>query len=460
MNASSDSNSTERSPMLGAAHLDASEYDTASTHNLDLVKRRQHHLGGGILFYHDPVHIVRGEGIWLYDQEGRRYLDCYNNVASVGHCNPRVVKALTEQAQTLNTHTRYLHETVINYAEQLTATMPDELEICMLVCTGTEANELAMRIARAVTGNRGAIVMENSYHGNSTLIAEMSTVSCPPERRPDHVVAVEPPNTYRGPYRANDPQAGAKYADLVSEAITTLEANGQNTAAFMCDGIFDSQGSLEAPADYFQQVYQRVRAAGGLCIADEVQPGFARTGTLWGFEQYGVVPDIVTLGKPMGNGHPVAAVVTTRAIAEAFAKSDWYFNTFGGNPVSAAVASAVLGIIQDEKLVAHVAETGAYLRRGLEDLASRHPIIGNVRGKGLYQAIELVSDRETLEPAAAQARLLPDAMKEEGILIGLSGRYGNVLKIRPPLVFDRTNADQLLETLDRVLARIGSNGSE
>ena len=460
MNKNSEARNAERPPILGAAHLDQSEYDAEHTHNLDLIKRRQAHLGGSILFYHDPVHIVRGEGIWLYDEDGRRYLDCYNNVASVGHCNPRVVAALTRQAQTLNTHTRYLHETVIDYAEQLTATMPGDLEVCMLVCTGTEANELAMRIARAVTGHNGAIVMENSYHGNSTLIAEMSTVGCPPERRPNHVVAVEPPNTYRGPYRAEDPAAGEKYAALVDDAIATLAINGQNTAAFMCDGIFDSQGSLEAPADYFQQVYARVRAVGGLCIADEVQPGFARTGTLWGFEQYGVVPDIVTLGKPMGNGHPVAAVVTTRAIAEAFAKSDWYFNTFGGNPVSAAVAKAVLDTIQEENLVTHVAETGAYLRSGLQDLASRHAIIGNVRGKGLYQAIELVEDHETLQPAAAQARLLPDAMKEEGILIGLSGRYGNVLKIRPPLIFDRANADQLLQTLDRVLAGIGGNGSE
>ena len=235
----------------------------------------------------------------------------------------------------------------------------------------------------------------------------MSTLGYAPEKRPDHVVAVEPPNTYRGPYREDDPQAGARYADLVDDAIAALAANGQKTAAFMCDAIFDSQGVLEAPADYFQQVYAKIRAAGGVCIADEVQAGFARTGTMWGFEQYGVVPDIVTMGKPMGNGHPVAAVVTTRAIAEAFANSEFYFNTFGGNPVSAAVASSVLDYIQQQDLVEKVAKTGAYLRQRLEELAGRHPIIGNVHGKGLFQAIELVDDHQTREPAAAQTRLLP-----------------------------------------------------
>lgn len=459
MNQEADNNTGNRPPILAGAHLDAAEFDEATTENLDLIKRRQQALGGSILFYHDPVHLVRGEGVWLFDQNGRRYLDCYNNVASVGHCNPQVVKALTEQAQTLNTHTRYLHEKVVQCAEQLLATLPEELDVCMFVCTGTEANELAMRLARAVTGNRGAIVMENSYHGNSTLIAEMSTVGYSPEQRPEHVVAVEPPNTYRGPYPEDDPQAGARYADLVDDAIATLEARGQNTAAFMCDAIFDSQGVLEAPADYLQRVYAKVRAAGGVCIADEVQAGFARTGTMWGFEQYGVVPDIVTMGKPMGNGHPVAAVVTTRAIAEAFASSDFYFNTFGGNPVSAAVASSVLDYIEQQNLVQHVAQTGAYLRQRLEELAGKHPIVGNVHGKGLFQAIELVTDRQTREPAAAVTRLLPDAMKAEGVLIGLSGRYGNVLKIRPPLVFDRDNVDQLVNTLDRVLGDISTEKS-
>lgn len=459
--ASSQTQTFERPPILGAAHTAVSEYDTETTKNLELIQRRQKHLGGSILFYHDPVKLVRGEGVWLYDDEGKQYLDCYNNVPVVGHCNPHVVNALTDQARQLNTHTRYLHENVVNYAEQLAATMPGDLDVCMFVCSGTEANELAMRIARAVTGHNGAIVMEGSYHGNSTLIAEMSTIGVPEDQRPDHVVTVEPPNTYRGPFvkkaegsqgnGGGDENLGEQYAALVDEAIATLDARGQKTAAFMCDGIFDSHGVIEAPQDYFQHVYQKVRAAGGLCIADEVQPGFARTGKMWGFENFDVTPDIVTLGKPMGNGHPIAGVVTTREIAEKFQQSSFYFNTFGGNPVSTAVGKAVLDVIADENIVDNVVTVGAYLRQQLEALAQRHTLIGNVRGQGLFQAIELVRDHTTREPAAEEARQLPDALKQEGILVGLSGRYGNVLKIRPPLVFSKENVDQLIAALDKVL---------
>ena len=446
--------SSERPPQLGASHLDVSEYDPTTTKYIDLIERRQQHLSGSILFYHDPVHLVRGEGVWLFDEDDGRYLDCYNNVASVGHCHPRVVKALTKQASLLNTHTRYLHRNVLDYAEQLTDTMPDGLDVCIFVCTGTEANELAMRIARSVSGHNGAIVMEASYHGNSTLIAEMSTLAYPADERPAHVVAVEPPNTFRGPYRHGESNLGEKYAALVSDAIGELERRGQKTAAFVCDAIFDSQGALEAPADYFKYVYKAVRAAGGVCIADEVQAGLARTGRMWGFEHYDVVPDIVTVGKPMGDGHPVAAVITSREFAETFWKRSIYFNTFGGNPVSAAVGKAVLDVIQDEDIVAHVYETGSFLRGRLDELAGRHAIIGDVRGKGLFQTIELVHDKDSLEPAADIASLLPDAMKEQGILIGLSGRYGNVLKIRPPLIFGQDNVDQLIESLEYVLTQV------
>lgn len=444
----------KRPPQLGASHIDASEYDERSTTNIELIRRRHRFLGGSILFYHNPVQIVRGEGVWLFDDQGRRYLDCYNNVASVGHCHPHVVKALTKQANLLNTHTRYLHPTVVDYAERLTSTMPDPLDVCIFVCTGTEANELAMRIARCVSGNKGAIVMEASYHGNSTLMSEISTLGSPANERSPHVVAVEPPNTYRGPFLENEPNLGEKYAALVSDAIAVLDQRGQKTAAFMCDAIFDTQGALEAPHDYFKGVYKAVRAAGGVCIADEVQAGLARTGKMWGFEHYDVVPDIVTLGKPMGDGHPVAAVVTSREFVEKFWQSSFYFNTFGGNPVSAAVGNAFLDVIQEEDIVNHVRDTGSYLRKRLEDLADRHELIGNIRGRGLFQAIELVHVKQSKNPAVELASALPDAMKEEGILIGLTGRYGNVLKIRPPLVFNIENADQLVETLDRVLSRV------
>lgn len=446
----SNSKRTKRPPLLAASHVDQSEYD-ARTKNLDLIQRRQQHLGASILFYHDPVHLVRGEGAWLYDQDGTRYLDCYNNVASIGHCHPKVVGALCDQAKRLNTHTRYLHENVVDYAEALAKTMPGDLEICMFVCTGTEANELAMRIARAVTGHNGAIVMENSYHGNSTLIGELSTATYPPDSRPDHVVAVEPPNVYRGPYLQGENDMGRRYAELVDDGIQELERRDQGVAAFMCDTIFDTQGTLEAPRDYFTHVYKKVRNAGGLCIADEVQAGLARTGKMWGFEHYDVVPDIVTVGKPMGDGHPLAAVITTKKIAEAFAQSSFYFNTFGGNPVSAAVGMAVLDVVRQERIVERVETVGAYLRSGLEDLAKRHPIIGNVRGLGLFQGIELVADRESKVPAADVARDLPDKMRQEGVLIGLTGRFGNVMKVRPPLVFSEEQVDVLLNAFDNAL---------
>ena len=444
----------DRPAGLGVAHADLADYEGTDAVNMDLIKRRAAHFGGSLLFYHDPVHIVRGEGVWLYDQHGKAYLDCYNNVCSVGHCNPRVVQAITKQAGELNTHTRYLHEAIIEYAEKLAGTFPGDLDMCLFVCTGTEANELAMLIARAVTGKRGAIVMDHSYHGNSTLIGEMSTSTYSRKKRPDHIAAVEPPNLYRGTYGSDEPDVGAKYAALVDDGIQRFEQNGQGLAAFMCDGIFDSQGGLEAPGDYFEHVYAKVRAAGGLCIADEVQPGFGRTGRMWGFEQYGVLPDIVSLGKPMGNGHPVAGVVTTPAIMQKFAEKSFYFNTFGGNPVSAAAGKAVLEEIEEKSLVSHVAAVGAHLRAGLEELATRHEIIGNVHGMGLYQALELVKDRETREAAREECQKIPDALKEEGILLGLTGPRGNVLKIRPPLVFDKSNADQLIGSLDKVLGSL------
>lgn len=444
-------------PGLGA-FMRTDHADTAGdSPNHDLILRRQEHLGASTLFYRDPVHIVQGIGCTLYDDQGQEYLDCYNNVASVGHCHPKVVEALHRQASTLNTHTRYLHENVVNYAEHLASTLPGDLDVCMFACSGTEANELAMRIARAVSGKHGAVVMENSYHGNSNLINDLSSATYPKEKQPGYVATVEPPNVYRGSFRADDAGAGASYAAQMDEAIEQLNEAGHGVAAFICDSIFDSQGSLEAPKDYFQLCYEKVRAAGGLCIADEVQSGFARTGEhMWGFENYDVVPDIVTMGKPMGGGHPIAAVVTTRAIAEKFAESSFYFNTFGGNPVSSAVGEAVLKVIEDEDLLGNAKEVGAYLRGKLEELAQKYPLIGNVRGKGLFLGIELVKDRATLEPATIEALSIAEKMKDEGILIGATGRFGNVIKVRPPLVFSRDNADFLVEKLDKLLAEINA----
>ncbi|HLF30943.1 MAG TPA: aminotransferase class III-fold pyridoxal phosphate-dependent enzyme [Xanthomonadales bacterium] len=424
----------------------------SASRDAELLRRRESALGPAYrLFYDKPVHLVRGQGVWLFDADGKRYLDCYNNVASVGHCHPHVVKALSEQAATLNTHTRYLHENVVRYAERLGATLPGDLQVCMFVCTGTEANDLAFRIARTVTGNDGAIVMEDAYHGNSMVVTELSTAEYPAAERPDYLVAVAAPDTFRGPFRQGDPGVSGKYAGLVDGAIAELARRGRKPAMFLCDGIFDSNGVLTAPGGYLREVYGKVRAAGGLCIADEVQSGLCRLGDhLWGFEDSGVVPDIVTMGKPIGDGHPLAAVVTTTAIAQAFSRKFHYFNTFGGNPVSTAVGLAVLDVIERENILQNVHDVGAYLAKGLRALAAQWPLVGDVRGKGLFYGLELVRDRATLEPAAEEAGHISDRLRGLGVLAGVSGPLHNVIKIRPPLVFEREHADLLLSGLDAV----------
>ncbi len=427
------------------------QYDTDKVDNADLIERRNKYFAGSFLFFHNPVHLVRGQGVWLYDNQGRKYLDAYNNIPNVGHCHPRVVDAICAQARLLNTHTRYLHENVINLAERIAGTTPEGLDVSLFACSGTEACELSLRLARHVTGNSGIIVMENSYHGNSKLVGEMSTITYTPDARPPWVATVEPPNTYQGPFREGDRDLARKYADLVDDAISQLQASGHGVAAFVCDAIFDSQGTLEAPKDYFKLVYEKVREAGGLCIADEVQAGFGRTGKYWGFEHYDVVPDILFAGKPMGNGHPTSLVTTRRDVADKWAENDAYFNTFGGNPVSAAAADTMMAVMEDENLVENCVAVGSYLRERLEVLADKHMLIGNVRGRGLFQGIELVKDRESREPAPEVAANIPDRMKDKGVLIGLTGRYGNVLKCRFPLVASQENVETLISALDTVI---------
>ena len=425
-----------------------------------LLQRRQRALGPAYsLFYERPVHLVRGDGAWLYDPEGRRYLDCYNNVASVGHCHPRVVEALSRQAATLNTHTRYLHEGVVTYAERLAATLPAPLSVCMFVCTGTEANDLALRIARAVTGNHGVIVTEDAYHGNSTAVFEMSTEEDPAAERPDYLQAVEAPCTYRGRFRDRAAQgteaAGPRYAALVGDAVEALGACGHRPALFITDNAFSSNGVLTAPPGYLREAYRIVRAAGGLAVADEVQSGLCRLGDhYWGFQDSDVVPDIVTMGKPLGDGHPLAAVVTTPEIAAAFARRYGYFNTFGGNPVSAAVGLAVLDVIEDEGILQGVHDTGSFLRQGLEDLAEHYEQLGDVRGKGLFYGVEVVRERASREPDAVAARHIREHLRENAVLLGTSGPHDNVLKIRPPLVFGREHAALLLERLKAAVESI------
>jgi 4-aminobutyrate aminotransferase-like enzyme len=428
-----------------------------------LLRRRTEALAPSYqLFYDEPVHLVRGEGVWVFDAEGNRYLDCYNNVPSVGHAHHRVVKALCDQASLINTHTRYLHGNVIELAERLGASLPGDLSTCFFVCTGTEANDLAVQIARVVTGNEGVMVTERSYHGNSELVGKLSTDSYPESERPDWLAVVEPPNTYRGPFREPEPDLGAQYARLVDRGLDQLEQRGHGIAAFLVDTSWDSNGVLVAPGDYVTASGEHVRARGGLVIADEVQAGYCRLGRhFWGHTMYDVVPDIVTIGKPMGAGHPVAAVVTTPAIAAEFAKRRNYFNTFGGNPVSAAVALAVLDVIDDEALLANAGTTGALLGDGLRSLAERHPIIGHVQGSGLFWGLDLVADRGTREPIAyADAKRIATALRHRGVLAGVTGRYTNVLKIRPPLVFRHEHADVLLNTLDEVLGGYRLQGGD
>ena len=421
-----------------------------------LRERRGRALGPSYrLFYDRPVHLVRGEGTWLYDADGRRYLDCYNNVASVGHCHPHVVGALARQAATLNTHTRYLHDNVVRYAERLAATMPADLRVCYFVCTGTEANDLAIRIARVVSGHEGVIVSDDSYHGNSNVVGAASTCMYPKSEQPEWLATVPPPNGYRGEYRYGTPDLGPKYAAHIDTAIAKLQQRKQGAAAWLCDIIFDSNGTILSPPGYLEYTVKAIRAAGGLFIADEVQSGFYRTGDqMWAFSYSGVVPDIVALGKPIGDGHPIGAVITTPAIAAKFAAKFSYFNTFGGNPVSAAVGMAVLDVLEREGIQRNVIAAGKVLETGLAKLAARYPLVADVRGKGLFWGLEIVRDHETRAPAVAEADRIMNLLRDDGFLLGRTGAFDNVIKVRPPLVFTPDHARMLLEGLDRALAQV------
>lgn len=444
---------------LAAPHPATTTHATTESSDPDtpaLIRRRKAALGPGSMhFYRQPLHIVGGRDVWLTDADGREYLDCYNNVPSVGHCHPHVVEAIARQAATLNTHTRYLHGAVVVYAERLAAALPGDLSTCLFACTGSEANDLALRIARTVTGNEGAIVTEHAYHGTTLATTQLSTGEYPAAERPAWLATVPPPDLYRGPAAgARDP--GAACAAFVAGAIETLRARGIRPALFMHDAIFDAPGIHTAPPGYLPAAYAAIRAAGGLVVADEVQAGLCRLGDhFWGFEDSGVVPDIVTIGKPMGNGHPLAAVITTPDIAAAFARRFGYFNTFAGNPVSAAAGLAVLDVVERENLLANAAAAGAALAAGLARLAERHPVIGDTRGKGLFRGVELVRDRATGQPAPDLALRVVELMRGSGVLIAASGPRANVLKLRPPLTFRPEHAERVVEALDRVLSETG-----
>ncbi|MDH3545580.1 MAG: aminotransferase class III-fold pyridoxal phosphate-dependent enzyme [Gammaproteobacteria bacterium] len=417
-----------------------------------LIERRRRLLGPAYrLFYNNPVHLVRGEGVWLYDADGNKYLDMYNNVPHVGHCHPRVVEALTHQIGTLNTHTRYLHENVLNYAERLTALMPDELSVAMFSCTGSEANELALRIARSCSDGTGIIVVDNAYHGNTYALAQVSTSYASAEDKPANVETVPPPDTFRGQYR--DVDATERYVTHIEIAIEKLRTNGIKPAAFMIDTIDSSNGVLDVPNGYLKRAAEVIRGAGGLFIADEVQPGFGRTGrNFWGFEADDFVPDIVTMGKPMGNGHPLAATVTRTDLIERFAEKTRYFNTFGGNPVSAAAGNAVLDVIENEGLQANAFDVGRHLRDGLLGLADRYKTIADVRGSGLFLGVDLATDRDTRAPASALATAIVNDLRERGVLTNTIGAHANILKLRPPMVLSKADADYFLDIFEQSIA--------
>ncbi|MCG6903812.1 MAG: aspartate aminotransferase family protein [Rhodobacter sp.] len=417
-----------------------------------LLDRRARLLGPNMsTFYADPVHIVRGQGVWLWDAQGRKYLDCYNNVPHVGHCHPHVVEAIARQAGTLNTHTRYLHDGILDYAERLTATFQGGLDTVIMVCTGSEANDIALRMGQAATGKTGVIATDNTYHGNTALVSQLSAKKPPIGGYAPNVRLVPSPDSLR-PLGGSMGAQAQVFAGHVERAVAELVEAGHGFASLILCPFFANEGFPDLAPGFLDPTVAVVRKAGGLVIADEVQPGFGRLGShMWGHQRIGMAPDIVTIGKPMANGHPVAAVVARADINQAFREAFGYFNTFGGNPVSCAAAMAVLDVLEEEKLVSNAAETGEYALERLKAL--KHPKIGQVRGAGLFFGVEFVRDGSEPDPEFTAS--VVEAMKAHGILLNRLGRHYNCLKIRPPMPFSRENADRLVDTLASVL-----NGSD
>ncbi|XP_043461537.1 alanine--glyoxylate aminotransferase 2-like [Leptopilina heterotoma] len=432
----------------------------------DTLKLRNRHIGESCtLFYRsNPLKIVKGEGQYLYDEKGERHLDCINNVAHVGHCHPDVVEAGQKQMALLSTNNRFLHDDLVICAKRLTSSLPEQLSVCYLVNSGSEANDLALRLAHTHNGNKDIIVLDHAYHGHLTSMIDISPYKFNQPKgigKKDHIHVAPCPDVYRGKYRDVDypgEDLGLKYANDVRKICKDVKEKGRGISAFIAESLMSVGGQILPPKNYYRNVYRHVREAGGVCIADEVQVGFGRVGThMWAFQLYGedIIPDIVTVGKPMGNGHPVAAVITTREIARSFADTGIeYFNTYGGNPVSCAIANAVMDVIEKENLQKRALAVGNYLLQELKKLQKRHPIIGDVRGAGLFVGIELVKDRVKRTPATAEAKRIVMRLKEEKILISSDGPDVNILKIKPPLVFNNENVDHLLTVLDEILKEI------
>ena len=405
------------------------------------------------LFYDEPLHLVKGEGVWVYDSGGKKYLDAYNNVPHVGHCNPRVVQAVTDQLATFNSHTRYLHENLVSYVERLTSKFPDPLDMMILTCTGSEANEAALRLARNHNRAQGIIVTNCSYHGNTEAVAELGFAFMPEAKTTQRVLGFTPPCTYR----MSDHDVSVEiYLQEIRQAITQFKERGIGLAGILLCPAFANEGLINSPPGFVRAAVDLVRAEGGLFIADEVQGGFGRTGKWWSHQWEDVVPDIVTLGKPMGNGYPLAGVVSSSELVNEFSEWGMYFNTFAGGPVACAAGAAVMDVIEQESLIDRAAEVGDYLAQKLRSLQEKHEIIGDVRHKGLIFAVELVTNRAEKTPATKEAGKIVNAMCREGALISRIGTHDSVLKIRPPMVFEREHADLLIEKLDTCISEGGN----
>jgi 4-aminobutyrate aminotransferase-like enzyme/Ser/Thr protein kinase RdoA (MazF antagonist) len=437
--------------------IPADRFPSQEPNSAKTLSARRELLGKNLsISYQRPLKIVRGWRQYLYDDTGRVFLDVYNNVPLVGHSHPRVVRAVQQQITLLNTNTRYLHDNVNRYADRLTRLLPEPLRVCYFVNSGSEANELALRLARAHTAREDVIVLEHAYHGHTTTLIDISPYKFDGPgghgRKPwVHVVPI--PDDYRGPYRRDDPEAGRKYAQHVAQLLEKMHAEGRSPAAYIAETLPSVAGQIVFPPGYLAETYKHIRAAGAVCIADEVQVGFGRLGThFWGFETQGVVPDIVVLGKPIANAFPLAAVITTPEIAASFNNGMEFFSTFGGNPVACAAGLAVLDVLEDEQLQKNALQVGSYLIARLKALQSKHALIGDVRGSGLFLGLDLVLDRATPAPAPNRASYVVNRLRERGILTGTDGPHHNVLKLRPPLIFSQSDADLFVTTLDAILA--------
>jgi 4-aminobutyrate aminotransferase-like enzyme len=431
--------------------MNAFDITTSIPDDNSLLARRLSNLGAAsVLFYREPIEMKTARGAWMIDKNDVKYLDFYNNVPSVGHCHPKVVQAISEQVAKLNIHTRYLSEIVDNYLDRLKATFPENLDNVLLCCTGSEANDLALRIAYKKTGKRGVIVTETAYHGNTLAVTEVSPAALKNNPVPDHVIAIAPPSEQN-----YGEDIGQGFAAAMRKAIETLESRGHGFAAFLCDSIFSSDGVFSDPPGFLQPAVKIIREHGGVYIADEVQPGFGRTGShMWGFQRHGVVPDLVTMGKPMGNGFPMAGVAAQAADVQKFCEDVGYFNTFGGNQVAAAAGTAVLDVLEEEDLLANASRVGNYLLERLRLLQKSFPVIGHVRGAGLFIGVDLCDKDNPLEPAPSLTSDVINHLMTRHILIGAAGKYGNTLKLRPPICLTLKEADIFLTALEDILQEV------